>query len=1086
VAGDADTWQTAEWFRALTLAERARLPCPPAAAGDPGRAPARLEDWRRQKPFDRDALFAERLAQDGLTEEDLPLLLGEPPEQLRERVAATPGWLVALRDAFAEQAAAEKLLPLLDEVQPDDALHGCLRALAPLLHRGARVVQDRAAQLRECLPGPTVDASTVTRAFLDDVVPTVLFQISKPIVLELHIARLRGRLDGHTPDARFESFLRHLAGGGLESLLVKYPVLGRQLVTVVDQSGGALAELVDHLHADWPALRTTFAGGADPGALVNIQAGKGDRHRRGRSVTLLQFESGLRLVHKPRSMAVDVHFQELLSWLNERGAQPRLRTLAILDRGSYGWSQFVAAAPCSSEEEVSRFFERQGAYLALLHALHATDVHNENLIAAGEDPVLVDLEALFHPHLYGDDRILSVNRAAAALDQSVWQVGILPRRVWSDDGSIGVDMSGLGGQAGQLNPHRLVGWDERGSDAMRLTRGRAVLPVSENRPRLGDQDVDVLDHGHAVVAGFVRMYRLLCLHRMELLDGQLPRFADDEIRAVVRSTNVYGLLWYESFHPDLLRDALDRDRYLDRLWAEVAHRRSLTPAVPFEQRDLLRSDIPVFTTTPADRDLIASDGERLRNFLGTPSLELARERLAGLGEDDLATQTWIIEASLATLVMDREDRIGRPTPVRPTAPATREQLTGLAGTIGRRLGELVLRSATGAHWLGVGPLDDVHFGVFPSGTDLYAGTAGIALFLAHLGAVTGDEAHTELARQAVASLRAGLRPWLSADRADGDEDGPPPPVGGFDGLGSTVYVLTQLGALWDDPVFLTEAETLAERLPELIDVDERLDVIYGSAGCLLALLALHAVRPSGPALGAAVRCGERLLGTARPMAEGIAWSTLADQPELGGFSHGTAGIAYALLRLASGTGDPRFAEAARAALAFDRSLFVPELGNWADLRVFPSRGTPADGAQSMVAWCHGAPGIGLSRLAAPGFADDPRARKEVDTALSATTGFGFAINHSLCHGALGNAELLLTAARVLGRPQDLEALERATAEIVAGIDAGGPVTGVPLGVETPGFMVGLSGIGYQLLRLAEPDRVPCALLLAPPFPRSHS
>jgi lantibiotic modifying enzyme len=42
------------------------------------------------------------------------------------------------------------------------------------------------------------------------------------------------------------------------------------------------------------------------------------------------------------------------------------------------------------------------------------------------------------------------------------------------------------------------------------------------------------------------------------------------------------------------------------------------------------------------------------------------------------------------------------------------------------------------------------------------------------------------------------------------------------------------------------------------------------------------------------------------------------------------------------------------------------------------------------------------------------------------------------------------------------------------------VTGVPLGVETPGFMVGLAGIGYQLLRLARPDEVPSALLLAPP------
>jgi lantibiotic modifying enzyme len=215
------------------------------------------------------------------------------------------------------------------------------------------------------------------------------------------------------------------------------------------------------------------------------------------------------------------------------------------------------------------------------------------------------------------------------------------------------------------------------------------------------------------------------------------------------------------------------------------------------------------------------------------------------------------------------------------------------------------------------------------------------------------------------------------------------------------------------------------------------------------------------------------------MPEGIAWTTLADQPQLGGFSHGTAGMAYSLLRLAAASGEDRFRQCALQALAHDRSLFVPELDNWADLRVFPSR-PPAAEPTSMVAWCHGAPGIGLARLGALDQMDDDRTRGEIDAALRATIGYGFDINHCLCHGALGNAELLITAARVLGRPSDQEALDRATARIVGSLEANGPVTGVPLGVETPGFMTGLAGIGYQLLRLAAPDTVPSALLLAAP------
>jgi lantibiotic modifying enzyme len=35
-------------------------------------------------------------------------------------------------------------------------------------------------------------------------------------------------------------------------------------------------------------------------------------------------------------------------------------------------------------------------------------------------------------------------------------------------------------------------------------------------------------------------------------------------------------------------------------------------------------------------------------------------------------------------------------------------------------------------------------------------------------------------------------------------------------------------------------------------------------------------------------------------------------------------------------------------------------------------------------------------------------------------------------------------------------------------------------IDSPGLMNGLAGIGYALLRLAEPERVPSVLTLAPP------
>jgi lantibiotic modifying enzyme len=55
--------------------------------------------------------------------------------------------------------------------------------------------------------------------------------------------------------------------------------------------------------------------------------------------------------------------------------------------------------------------------------------------------------------------------------------------------------------------------------------------------------------------------------------------------------------------------------------------------------------------------------------------------------------------------------------------------------------------------------------------------------------------------------------------------------------------------------------------------------------------------------------------------------------------------------------------------------------------------------------------------------------------------------------------------------------ERLAAMILDSIDTHGWLTSIPLGVETPGLMTGIAGIGYELLRLAEPDLVPCLLTL---------
>jgi lantibiotic modifying enzyme len=240
----------------------------------------------------------------------------------------------------------------------------------------------------------------------------------------------------------------------------------------------------------------------------------------------------------------------------------------------------------------------------------------------------------------------------------------------------------------------------------------------------------------------------------------------------------------------------------------------------------------------------------------------------------------------------------------------------------------------------------------------------------------------------------------------------------------------------------------------------------GAAGFLLAVLSLQ----SASTLAVAKTCGEHLLRRARPTQGGLGWEILGTRP-LTGFSHGAAGIASALLELFSRTEDPRYRETALGAFAFERATFDTAAGDWPDLR-----GDPV-AKKWHVAWCTGAPGIGLGRLRALDLTASEIVAEDIERALEVTVARGLGRDHSLCHGDLGSLEFLRAASTRPRFSAWSERVDRLTAGVLDTIDERGWVSGVPSGLETPGLMTGIAGIGWGCLRLAEPSRSPSVLVL---------
>jgi type 2 lantibiotic biosynthesis protein LanM len=1055
------------------MTERASQPVRPGAGAPDEVADQKFCLWKAQTPFQHASLFALRLQEHDLSEQDLLALLCEAAEALQSRITPLPAWISELT-ALLERADFSPALP-------QDA--GFVHCVWPLIADGISRLHERITLLLQQYPHLPIDTEAVLNSSISDLLERIGLIVNRTLALELHIARLQEQLQGDTARQRFLHFVQHMQSKeGLLPFLTEYTVLARLVLATMTRWSDYLCEFLTHLQADWPQICALFFSANDPGLLIETLAGAGDTHRGGRSVIKLTFSCGQRLVYKPRSMAIDVHFQALLSWLNAHGDHPAFRTLRLLERGTYGWSEFVAAESCTTSEEIARFYQRQGAYLALLYVLEASDFHYENVIAAGEQPVLVDQEALFQPRTNGDNTSLPADPGSKALSFSVLRVGLLPQRFWLNQEHEGMDISGLGGQEGQQVPYLIPSWQDAGTDQMRLTRQSAIMSGKENRPRLHDQSVDILTYREDIVYGFTGMYRLLLHRQAELLAGPLADLAHDEIRLIVRSTRMYFELLRESAHPDVVRDALDRERFFDRLWTAAEQRPELARVIPAERHDLLAGDIPIFRTTPSSYDIMTSQGDILEKYLKEPSFVSAQRLLQKLDEQDLQRQVWLIRASLATLAPDhphvaREHVELQHMPVE--REATSAQLLSAAHAIGRRLYELALWDEERVSWLGLSLLNERQWGLVPLGPDLYDGIYGILLFLSYLGSLTHEASYMTIARQAYHTLQEMTERQPQTQRL----------VGAFQGWGAKIYTLAHLGQLWAEPSLWDEAEQTVTLLAALIEQDQLHDIIGGASGCLLALLSLYQVRPAASVREAALLCGDHLLARAQPMPCGIAWQSItqAHQP-LTGFAHGAAGISFSLLSLAALSGEERFWQAAQAALNYERSVFSPELQNWPDfrdLRTPEQKQAPYIPAY-MLAWCHGAPGIALGRLASLRYGDDPLIRQEIAAALATTIARGFGFNHSLCHGDLGNLEALLVASRVLHEPSYTEHLTRLTTSLLASIRRQGWLMGIPLGVESPGLMTGLAGIGYQLLRLAEPERVPSVLLLAPPLSGSGS
>jgi type 2 lantibiotic biosynthesis protein LanM len=986
----------------------------PGQKGDADLAGRRAAAWCRASASGDWSLFGRRLQRDGLSIDDV---LARFATVRRNPAIPAPGWM-----QDAEWVTAALCDPA--DCEPIDPQVAFERLLTPAVHAAqTRLWAGVDARLRATLTdGAHAD---LRRALLTD-----LSDLAAPAIF-VRFADARERGMG------YRDFVSDMRAAGFLCLFEDKPVLLRLMASMTRQWIDTTRELIARLAVDMSTIRREVIGSDTACRVSTIEGRLSDPHNFGRTVQILGFEDGSRVVYKPKDLGVDAAWRALVNRLNDSAPPMELRAMRVLVRENYGWTEFIEHASCDDPEDFRAFFRRAGAWLALFHVFVGVDMHQENIVATGSHPVPIDLEMILQS---ADTRMQSDDDSSAAfasamqeIIDSVLTVGLLPAYGRHSTSEVFV----IGGVHSNSMPRVTVRWSDVNTDAMQSLKMVDSAMTVTNVPFVDGLRARLGDHLDELMSGFGDYARFLRRQDPHVL---IDDFAELVARRVIRPTRFYtgvlarlrdprtmddGAIW--SAQADFGARLADWESDTDPMW----------PLQRDERLSLVDLNVPHFTTTT--------------------DLDRARARLGALTDDLI---DWQIE-----LIRQNTDLLRRQSSVRdllPTPAVGRAEpmFAAEANALASKLSAYAVREGSGAAWIGLDWLGDTEVSqLVVLGPDLYNGACGVALFLAAHAAVTGDTSSQTLARSALAGLRHHLRGRNPARMARSLG------IGAGLGVGSIVYGLAVIADLLDDDAILADACAAAQLITDdAIAADRQLDVLGGGAGAILGLLRLYRQTGAEHALSLAEKCGRQLLANDRVGMPGQrTWVTPAFGRPLNGMSHGAAGYAYSLQALATATRCAEFAGAAAECLAFEESTFDVDKRGWADLRDMAGAAFPCK-------WCYGAPGIGLARIAMTRLAGVPLAScvTDIDRAVDGVELGWPAPTDTVCCGTLGSIEFMWEAADAVGRD---ELRDRATQRLLTVVEtaraAGEYRWSSGTGRFNLGFFRGIAGVGYTLLRAVE-------------------
>lgn len=460
-------------------------------------------------------------------------------------------------------------------------------------------------------------------------------QSIKTLITEVNIMREKELLKSETSSDRFKEFILHFRNSDkIINFFDEYIVLARILTETTIRISDFICELMDNIDKDIFLLHNKEDLNKKY-IISDVDFNLGDSHSLNKTVVIFTLNNR-KIVYKPKNLGSFNAFSKIVSFINKKHPKNTLIMPEVIDKGSYAYVEYIEYKECENKK-LSEFYKKFGYQLALMYIFNCTDIHMENLIARREYPVIIDLETILQtPNYFQEKGDSFINKIIENHFNTITRTAMLQTNLEIGNNKT-VEIGALFGDETEIDD--VLTLIDYGYDTIRLESKKIKMKASNNIPKKEGFN-DLQFYMKDIIYGYKEYYNIIL---SELNDRDFKKIIYElfefDTRVIYRNTSVYDNILKNSYHPDFMKDMLDREKAFENLWENYMLTSEIIDA---EIKFLKNEDIPLFIVNPLNN--IVKETDRIIGRLNvTTGKEYFLNRIESLGEKDLNLQCSLLQ-----------------------------------------------------------------------------------------------------------------------------------------------------------------------------------------------------------------------------------------------------------------------------------------------------------------------------------------------------------------------------------------------------------------------------------------------------------